>query len=131
MNKLSEFIFILKKLVNRERRRISLLNGLIDKNLHRSGRLEDNKKYFSVVDISGDSILCVCATFTHLSMCYDYITFGVYNCLDINRTFGIVYHSGNECLTNKKIASCRLVSLYGFISIETLRAVANKKDNFY
>ena len=130
MSKLSEFIFILKTLVNRERRRISTLNDLFNKNL-RSKRLEDGKKYFSVVDISGDSILSVIATYTHLSMCYDYITFAEYGCLDISRTLGIVYHNANERLSNKKIANCRLVCVYGFISVETLRAISEKKDKFY
>ena len=130
MSKLSEFIFILKKLVNCERNRISRLNSLINKDL-RSKRLEDGKKYFSVVDISGDSILSVIATFTHLSMCYDYINEYEHNHLDISRTLGIVYHSGNERLTNKKIANCRLVCIYGFISVETLRAISEKKDKFY
>ena len=129
-HKLSEFIFILKKLVNCERNRISRLNDLLNKDL-RSKRLEDGKKYFSVVDISGDSILSVIATYTHLSMCYDYINEYEHNHLDISRTLGIVYHSGNERLTNKKIANCRLVCVYGFISVETLKAIGEKKDKFY
>ena len=132
-HKLSEFIFILKKLVNRERNRISRLNDLLNKDLRRCGRIDGSKKYFSVVEISGDSILLVISTYTHLSMCYDYINVYVYehNGLDISRTLGIVYHSGNERLTNKKIANCRLVCIYGFISVETLRAISEKKDKFY
>ena len=130
-HKLSEFIFILKKLVNRECNRISRLNDLINKDLRSSGRIEDGKKYFSVVEISGDSILSICATFSHLAMCYDYITFAEYGCLDINRTLGIVYHNANERLTNKKIANCRLVCVYGFISVETLKSIGEKKDKFY
>ena len=130
-HKLSEFIFILKKLVNRERNRISRLNDLLNKDLRSGGRIEDSKKYFSVVEISGDSILSVISTYTHLSMCYDYINEYEHNGLDIYRTLGIVYHSGNERLTNKKIANCMLVCIYGFISVETLRAISEKKDKFY
>jgi hypothetical protein len=99
--------------------------------LRNGGRIEDNKKYFSVVEISGDSIVSAILTFTHLSMCYDYINDYEHNGLDINRTLGIVYHSGNERLTNKKIANCRLVCVYGFISVETLRSIGEKKDKFY
>jgi len=130
-HKLSEFIFILKKLVNRERNRISRLNDLLNKDLRSGGRIEDGKKCFSIVEISGDSILSVISTYTHLAMCYDYINEYEHNGLDIYRTLGIVYHSGNERLTNKKIANCRLVCIYGFISVETLRAISEKKDNFY
>ena len=131
MSKLFEFIFILKKLVNRERNRISRLNRLLNMDLRNGGRIEDNKKYFSVVEISGDSIVSAILTFTHLSMCYDYINDYEHNGLGINRTLGIVYHSGNERLTNKKIANCRLVCVYGFISVETLRSIGEKKDKFY
>ena len=129
-HKLSEFIIIIRILVKRERRRIDLLNGLLGRNL-RGVKLDADDKYFSVVDISGDSILLVNATFTRLSDCYDYVTYFEYGGLDIGRTYGIVYHSGNERLTNKKIANCRLVCVYGFISVEMLRAISAKKDKFY
>lgn len=131
MSKLSEFIFILKKLVNRERSRVSRLNDLLNEDLRRGGHIEDSEKYFSVVEISGDSILSVISTYTHLTMCYDFINEYEHTGLDIYRTLGIVYHSGNERLTNKKIANCRLVCIYGFISVETLKSIGEKKDKFY
>lgn len=122
---------ILTSLYRRESGRLALLERLRGNDKRLSGGVEKDRKYFSVVEISGDSILYVCATFTHLSMCYDYITFGEYNRLDINRTFGIVYHNGNERLSNKRLVSCKLVCIYGFISVETLRAISEKKDKFY
>ena len=131
MGKLSEFIFTLKELVNRERSRVSRLNDLLNENLRRCGHIEDGKKYFSVVEISGDSILSVISTYTNLAMCYDYINYYKHNGLEAHRTLGIVYHSGNERLTNKKIANCRLVCIYGFISVETLKSIGEKKDKFY
>lgn len=87
-------------------------------------------KYYSVVTIEGDCIGSVLFTCSDLYDTYRWLGSYQYDC-EYGFSYGIVYHLGKERLRHKKVASCRIVCLYGYIFDETLRALSVKRDNFY
>jgi hypothetical protein len=128
--KLTDFVFTLCSLVKQEQVRRNSFRLYLRDSLN-GRKLDAKQHYFSVVEITGDSIDYSLITFYDLASCYEYIRCRPNQGLDVGRTFGIVYHLGNERLTNKKIASCKLVCLFGFISVDTLKAIQNKEKNLY
>lgn len=126
--KLNDFFSILKSTAEREFSRRKINNELLNKSLK---NLKTDLRYFSVVEIIGDSIIGSIVTFEELEHCYHFIKTLSYEDSFPKTTLGIVYHQGKERLTHKKLASCSLVCLYGFISVETLKSIENKHYNFY